>query len=111
MSDVTEISSEIYDITKLAFIETLGLAGVEISFKGNDKFCIAGPIDRKSYPGESGGFVLEATTQIDMLDEDFDAWGAENLDLIEIDDLQLQILSIRRRSGNPIVHLSLKKNK
>jgi len=111
MSNVTEISDEIYDITKLAFIETLGLAGVLISFNGNDKFCLARPIDRTSYPGESGGFVLEATTQIDMLDEDFDAWGAANLDLVEIDDLQLQILSIRRRPGNPVIHIGLKKNK
>jgi len=105
-------TTEIYDITKLAFIETIALAGVTVSFLGIEKQCLVRPIDRTSFPGESGGFVLEATTQIDILDDDFADWaGCDNLSLLEIDGLTLQILSIRRKPGNPIIHLGLKKDK
>jgi hypothetical protein len=115
------LTTEIYDITKLAFLETLGLIGITISFFGNEKQCIARPVDRILFPGDSGGFVPEATTQVDMLDTDFDDWaGADLQSIVVLDDdetdvphqlLTLQIMAIRRRTGNPIVHLGLKKDK
>lgn len=108
MADTTEI----YDITRLAFIETLNLIGITISFLGAERQCISRPIDHTLFPGESGGYVQEASTQVDMLDEDFDTWaGVDNLSIVELDGNTLQIMAIRRRAGNPIIHLGLKKDK
>ncbi len=105
-------TTEIYDVTKLALLETIALTGITISFFGNQKQCLARPIDHTLFPGDTAGYVQEASTQVDMLDTDFDAWaGVDNLSLVELDGNTLQIWGIRRRAGNPIVHLMLKKDK
>jgi hypothetical protein len=104
-------TDEIYNITKLAFIETLELAGIPICFNHDCKLCIARPIDRIAVV-QTAGVLLEATTQVDMLDDDFNAWaGIDNLSLVDIAELTLQILTIRSKPSNPIVHLMLKKDK
>jgi hypothetical protein len=108
MADTTEL----YDITKLAFLETVALAGITISFFGNEKQCLARPIDHTLFPGDTSGYVQETSTQVDMLDTDFDEWaGIDNLSLVELDGNTLQIWGVRRKAGNPIVHIGLKKDK
>lgn len=105
-------TTEIYDITKLAFIETRNLTGITASFFGNEKQCIVMPIDHTVFPGDSAGYVEESTTQVDMLDDDFAEWaGIDVLSLVEVDGNTLQIWGIRRRTEHPIVHMLLKKDK
>jgi hypothetical protein len=106
------MASEFYELTRLAFIESLDAVGIPITYAGLTKRCITGPIKR-TFDWQQIGFFEDATVRAEMLDTDYDQFsGVEesNATLI-VDDIVFRLLAVDREPQDPTVQLTLRKDK
>ena len=107
-------SGEIYDDAKVAFTELRDLIGVEIIFASRLQLCVAGEIYRKS-TWQQSGFIEEASTHVDMLDDDYADFVASGINdedsIVLLNEIEFKVIEIDTNPATPVVRLVLTKDK
>jgi hypothetical protein len=101
--------SDYYDHVKRAFLETRAHVGVPLNYKGVIKTVITGAIEKKRQQ-EVSGYLPQAITQIDMIDDDFNAlvnMGFGDRSTVTIAGVALRVVVIDNEPSDPIVRLSV----